>query len=132
MEPARLYVYSLNQVMQLILLYWRWPKHRTLKASVSFPKITTKTLKMTRHYILICHCTSLSPWYIILDKNNFVKVFQKAAQIPTKVHFFQYKQKSWRYSDHEWLRMTNAFILCDLLLKFQKNNAANKEGSFKY
>ncbi len=26
------------------------------------------------HFILICHCTSLSPWFIILDKNNFVKV----------------------------------------------------------
>ncbi len=25
-------------------------------------------------YILICHCTSLSLWFIILDKNNFVKV----------------------------------------------------------
>ncbi len=26
------------------------------------------------HYILIGHCTSLSPWFIILDMNNFVKV----------------------------------------------------------
>ncbi len=25
-------------------------------------------------YILIGHCKSLSPWFIILDKNNFVKV----------------------------------------------------------
>ncbi len=25
-------------------------------------------------YILICHCTSLSPWFIILDKNDFVNV----------------------------------------------------------
>ncbi len=25
-------------------------------------------------YILIGHCTSLSTWFIILDKNNFVKV----------------------------------------------------------
>ncbi len=25
-------------------------------------------------YILIGHCTSLSPWFIILDKNNFVNV----------------------------------------------------------
>ncbi len=25
-------------------------------------------------YILIGHCTSLSPWFIILDKNNFVKL----------------------------------------------------------
>ncbi len=25
-------------------------------------------------YVLIGHYTSLSPWFIILDKNNFVKV----------------------------------------------------------
>ncbi len=33
----------------------------------------THTLKWL-FYILICHCTSLSPWFIILDKNNFVNV----------------------------------------------------------
>ncbi len=27
--------------------------------------------------------------------------------------------------------MANAFILCDLLWKVQKNHAANKEGNFK-
>ncbi len=27
-------------------------------------------------YILIGHYTPLSPWFIILDKNNFVKVSQ--------------------------------------------------------
>ncbi len=53
----------------------------------------------------------------------------------TKTHkssFFSYKQVSGRNSDHEWLRMTNAFILCDLIWKVQKCHAANKEGSFKY
>ncbi len=30
---------------------------------------------------------------------------------------------------HEWLRMANVFILCDLLWKVQKGNAANREGS---
>ncbi len=33
--------------------------------------------------------------------------------------------------DHEWFRMTNAFILCDLLWKVQKSHEANREGSFK-
>ncbi len=28
---------------------------------------------------------------------------------------------------HEWLRMTNAFILCDLVGKVQKSHAANRE-----
>ncbi len=34
-------------------------------------------------------------------------------------------------ADHEWLRMTNAFILCDLVWKVQKSHAANREDSFK-
>ncbi len=34
------------------------------------------------------------------------------------------------YFYHEWLRMTNAFILCDILWKVQKSHAANREGSF--
>ncbi len=33
--------------------------------------------------------------------------------------------------DHEWLRMTNAFILCDLVWKVQKSHAENTEGSLK-
>ncbi len=41
----------------------------------------------------------------------------------TEVHkssFFPYKHASGRNGDHEWLRMTNAFILCDLVWKFKK------------
>ncbi len=80
--------------------------------------------------ILISHCTSLSPWFIILDKNNFVKVshhyltsggyqiylygwsggrffltkiFQKAAHQSThKSSLFPYKQITGRNGDHEW------------------------------
>ncbi len=44
-----------------------------VKASFAFHKLIQKTLKWLP-YIPICHCTSLSPWFIILDKNNFVKV----------------------------------------------------------
>ncbi len=43
---------------------------------------------------------------------------------------FPYKQVSGRNGDHEWLRMTNAFILCDLVWKVQKRYVANREGSF--
>ncbi len=49
-----------------------------------------------------------------------------------KSSFIPYKQVSGRNGDHEWLRITNAFILCDLLWKVQKSYAANREGSFKY
>ncbi len=48
-----------------------------------------------------------------------------------KSSFFSYKQVSGRNGDHEWLRMTNAFILCDLVWNVQKSHAANREGSFK-
>ncbi len=48
-----------------------------------------------------------------------------------KSSFFPSKQVSGRNGDHEWLRMTNAFILCDLIWKIQKSHTANREGSFK-
>ncbi len=48
-----------------------------------------------------------------------------------KSSFFPYKQVSVRNDDHEWLRMTNAFILCELVWKVQKSHATNREGSFK-
>ncbi len=38
---------------------------------------------------------------------------------------------SGRNGDHEWIRMINAFILCDLVWKVLKSHAANREGSFK-
>ncbi len=47
-----------------------------------------------------------------------------------KNYLFLYKQVSGRNGDHQWLRMTNAFILCDLVWKVQKSHAANREGSF--
>ncbi len=43
---------------------------------------------------------------------------------------FPYKQVSGRNGDYEWLRMINAFILCDLEGKVQKSHAMNREGSF--
>ncbi len=49
-----------------------------------------------------------------------------------KSSFFPYKQVTGGNGDHEWIRMTNAFILCDLLWKVQKSNAANREGSSTY
>ncbi len=39
---------------------------------------------------------------------------------------------SGRNGDHELLRMTNAFILCDLVWKIQKSYAANRESSFNF
>ncbi len=48
-----------------------------------------------------------------------------------KSSFCPYKQLNGRNGNHEWLRMTNDFILCDLVWNAQKSHAANREGSFK-
>ncbi len=48
-----------------------------------------------------------------------------------KSSFFPYRQVSGRNCDHEWLRITNAFILYDLVWEVQKSHATNREGSFK-
>ncbi len=72
-------------------------------------------------------------WWCDLDGQSEWSVFARKFSI--KLHrdlqkvFFSYKQVS---GDHEWLRMCNAFILCDLVSKVQKGHAANREGSFKY
>ncbi len=52
----------------------------------------------------------------------------------TEIHnsyLFPYEQVSGRNGNHELLRMTNAFMLCDLLRKVQKSHAPNREGIFK-
>ncbi len=48
-----------------------------------------------------------------------------------KSSFFPYKHVSGRNGDNEWHKMTNAFILCDLVWKVRKCHAVNREGSFK-
>ncbi len=79
----------------------------------------------------------MNPMYIVCWNGNLWRVFltqilQKAVHRPTKVLFCSYKQVSGRNGDHEWLRMTIASILCDLLWKVQKCQAVNREGSFKF
>ncbi len=52
----------------------------------------------------------------------------------TEIHkssFFPYKQVSGRNSDHEWLRMTNAFILCELIWNVQKSQRTEKVALLK-
>ncbi len=52
--------------------------------------------------------------------NNFMFAFshENTPEGHTETHrssFFPYKPVIGRSGDHEWLRMTNAFILCDLI-----------------
>ncbi len=61
-----------------LMIYYVYPvikqmKTIHVKATFSFHKLIPKNAQMTT-YILIGHCTSLSPWFIILDKINFAKV----------------------------------------------------------
>ncbi len=49
-----------------------------------------------------------------------------------KSSFFSTKQVIRRNGDHEWHRITNDFILCDLLWKVQKSHTANREGCIQW
>ncbi len=127
-----------------------WVK-RTLKLPSLFQKRSTKALKCI-HCILMCHSTSLLSYFIILDKNKFLisnefsrncqcrwpvpgvssflaKKLQNGTQDPTNVHFL-YINKCEKWWSWMTLRITNAFILCDLFWKILKNHRTNTEGSF--
>ncbi len=58
------------------------------------------------------------------------KYSRRAHRDPQKFIFF-IKTSKWEKWWSRWLRMTYAFILCNLLWKVQKNLAANIKGSFK-
>ncbi len=85
--------------------------------------------------------TYISQWYVqifrfsdfLLSYGNqaiYIHFLKKILQKTHKSSFFSYKQVSVRNDDHEWLRMANDFILCDLLWNVQKSRAANREDSF--
>ncbi len=60
----------------------------------------------------------------------FSRKYSRRLHINPQKFIFQYKQESGRNGDHEWLRMTNSFILYDLVWKVEKSHAVNREGSF--
>ncbi len=55
---------------------------------------------------------------------------RRAHKDPQKFYFF-IKTSKWEKWWSGWHRITNAFILCNLLWKVQKSFAANREGIFK-
>ncbi len=71
-------------------------------------------------------------WFAwVIWKEFFLKkILQQASQRPTTVHFFHINK--WVGEMDEWLRMTNALILCDLIWNVQKRHAANRDGSFNH
>ncbi len=73
----------------------------------------------------------MSPYVETASCGEFflTKILQKSSQGPTKVLFF-IKTSKWEKWWWGWLRMTNAFILCNLLWKVQKSLAVNREGRF--
>ncbi len=126
------------------------------KASLSVHKITPKTPKWLP-YILICHCTSLSPWFIILDKNNFINVSHYYwvpiwAPMYSMLEWWSRVGEGWRlcfscentHRDPQmfifsiqprkwkkwWPWMPNTLILSNLLWQVQKHHVSNIEGSF--
>ncbi len=61
----------------------------------------------------------------------FSRKYSKRAHRDAQTFFLFIKTIKWEKWWSWWLRITNAFILCNLLWKVQKCIAANKEGSFK-
>ncbi len=64
-------------------------------------------------------------------RNLISQYYSRRPHRDPQKFFSPYKQVNGWNCDHEWLKMTNAFILCDLLWKVQKIHAANREGRFK-
>ncbi len=60
----------------------------------------------------------------------FSRKYSRRPHRDPQKFFFPYKHVIGRNSDHEWLRMANALILCDLVWKVKKSHAANREGRF--
>ncbi len=83
--------------------------------------------------IYICCSTPFSPCFIILDKENFVKVSHwenspKECTEPHKSSFSSYQSVS-RWS---WMTLNDqCFHIIWFIWTFQKNHAANRAGSFK-
>ncbi len=115
----------------LIGMYWVKCKQSNCHTS-----ITT----LCSHF---CCLTVIRPWLNlatdghghVIFMDNLWRVFSRentpeCCTEANKSSFLPYKHVSGRNGDHEWRRMTNAFILCDLLWKVQKGHAANIEGSF--
>ncbi len=59
-----------------------------------------------------------------------IKYSRRSHRDQQTIILFPYKQIIGRHDDHQLFRMTNAFILCELLWKVQKSHAVNREGSF--
>ncbi len=81
----------------------------------------------------ICLLVVMVMWFAWVIWEEFFSK-ENTSEGNTETHkglFYPYKQVSGRNGDHEWHRMTNAFI-CNLLWKVQKSHAANREGSFNY
>ncbi len=102
--------------------------------------VKCKQTQVLQHYVHIFFCLMvIRPWQNlriggyghVICMGNLGGVFsqENTPEGHTETYknsFFPYKQIRWRNGDHEWHRMTNAFILCDLVwkVKQQKENVA--------
>ncbi len=71
----------------------------------------------------------------VICMGNLGGVFSQknTPEVHTETHqssFFSIWKVSGINGDHEWLRMTNAFVLYDLSWKVEKSHAAKRECSF--
>ncbi len=77
----------------------------------------------------------ISTWAFMMKKwdvgSFFSRKYSRRAHRDPHEFIFFIKTSKWEKWSW-WLRMTNAFILCNLLWKVQKHFAANREDSFKF
>ncbi len=117
--------------------------YMAVKASFSFPQIITKITQAHALYISLSFYISLS-YIIIVEKNNSVKhshqvrmviwrgrKYSSRAHRDTQKFIYSYKQVSGRNGDLEWYKITNVFILCDLLLKVQNKTYSKQRRNGK-
>ncbi len=77
--------------------------------------IVSSSLTGTRRYFGICHC--MNP--MLKRGSGGIKYSKRAHKAPQNLIYLHINIKVSRNNDdHEWLRMNNAFILCDLFEHF--------------
>ncbi len=71
--------------------------------------------------------------WVMLGRGSFFsrKHSRRPHRDPQKLIIHTKQVSAWN-GDHEWLRMTNALILCDLLWKVQNRYTANRKGNFNH
>ncbi len=147
MKALVILIHSWSPFLPIVL----YGKNELMDTFIQYLTLCTKAIcsiylqNVTTPHADFFYLTVIKPWLNlptgrhghVIYIGNLGGVFFSHENTPegsTETHkssFFPYKQVSGRNCDHEWLRITKAFILYDLLWTVQKSNAVNREGNIK-